>query len=153
MFKKNPDLGIMEQAYIKLKSQSTIDATKNTIPTLLTLRRSQSLPTRCAHETADHKCRSAEGGGRTTDGTRSINQGQTRDVAGLRKETRSGSRSSIIDGSRRAVSTDSTNTTRVTRDDSRHGLASTGTIRLSTFRARRTAVQKRRHHCRYGICI
>jgi len=31
MFKKNPDLGIMEQAYIKLKSQSTIDTTGNSI--------------------------------------------------------------------------------------------------------------------------
>lgn len=25
MFKSNPDLGIMEQAYMKLKSQSTMD--------------------------------------------------------------------------------------------------------------------------------
>jgi hypothetical protein len=56
MFKKNPDLGIMEQAYMKLKSQSTKLATLSIVFTLLTLRRSQSLPTRCAHKTADYKC-------------------------------------------------------------------------------------------------
>jgi signal transducing adaptor molecule len=76
MFAKDPDLGIMEQAFLRLKTQSkNVTARAQASPEELTLRRSEFATPEQTAEDADHGCGQAEGGGRVADGTRAVDKG------------------------------------------------------------------------------
>lgn len=68
MFSSNTELGIMEQAYMKLKAQSTLTGHVLFIDKTLTRPRSQPATSAGSRKETNHRLRQTERGGRAANG-------------------------------------------------------------------------------------
>lgn len=125
MFRRDPDLGIMDQAYMKLKTQSMHEPRESAywIVTDQVLRSTSSATVK-TNEARHHRHRPPEGRRRTTDGACALTQGQ--DIQ-QRPDLQ------LTNGSRRRTIPFPAH---LLRHNRRHSLPCPSSLRLQAFRAR-----------------